>query len=173
MIFSATTKTINGKPSALCKSGLIIDSEPAMHPFLVGNDSEYILNKARNWLESYDNRGYNNHLNIDCFYLFSVNYECSPNEYYYLLSFEGRNNDESCVIMKAIHEDLSDDFDLDYFSLIGKNSYTERMIGSAEFNTAVRAFFFAKTEMNLSSFYEFTQHPNFDESVAMYNLLNF
>lgn len=173
MIFTSTTKTIKGEPSALTKSGSIIDSEPSSHPFIIGSDSEYILNKAKSWLESYDSRGFNNHLNIDCFYLYSVIYDETPTEHFYLLSFEGRNNPEKCVVMQAIYDKSSKDFEVDYFALVGRNSYTDRTIDNAEFNIAVIAFFFSKTEMALSSFFEFTQHPDFEESVATYTLLNY
>ncbi|RMS11874.1 hypothetical protein ALP72_02254 [Pseudomonas coronafaciens pv. coronafaciens] len=173
MIFSSTIKTINGEPSALTKSGLIIDCEPVSHPFIIGSDSEYILNKARSWLESYDNKGFNNHLNINCFYLFSVVYEESPTEHFYLLSFEGRNNPEKCVVMQAVYDEANSDFEVDYFALVARMSFTERAVANVEFNIAVRAFFFAKTEIALTSFFEFTQHPDFEESVATYTLLNY
>lgn len=173
MIFSTTIKTINGEPSALTKSGSIIDCEPLSHPFIIGSDSEYILNKARSWLESYDNKGFNNHLKIDCFYLFSVDYEAMQTEHFYLLSFEGRNSPEKCVVMQAVYDKSEDDFEVDYFALVSRKYFTDRSISNVELNIAVRAFFFSKTEMALSSFFEFTQHPDFEESVATYTLLNY
>ncbi|MFI3044451.1 hypothetical protein [Pseudomonas coronafaciens] len=173
MIFTTTQLTINGEPSALTKSGLIIDSEPTSHPFIIGSDSEYIINKARSWLESYGRKGFNNRLKIDCFYLFSATYQDLYTEHFYLLSFEDRNNPERCVIMKAIYDESTNDFEVDYFSLVARKSLTERVVDNVDFNIAVRAFFFSKTEMALSSFFEFTQHPDFEESVATFTLLNY
>ncbi|KTB91620.1 hypothetical protein AO073_01735 [Pseudomonas syringae ICMP 11293] len=173
MIFSTTTRKIKGEQSTIHKSGSIEDSEPSSHPFTIGSDSEYILNKARSWLESYDSKGYNNHLNIDCFYLFSVCYEDLPTEHYYLLSFEGRNNPEKCVIMQATFKQNDEDYDVDYFALMGRISFTERLVNDIELNIAIMAFFFAKTEMTLNSFFEFTQHPDFSEFVGTYTLFNY
>jgi hypothetical protein len=173
MIFTTTQLTIKGEPSALAKSGLIIDSEPTSHPFIIGSDSEYILNKARSWLESYNSKGFNNHTNVDSFYLFSVDYNTLPSEHFFLLSFEGRNNPEECVFMQAVYESGKNDFAINFFGLISKNSFTDRSIGNIQLDIAVETFFFSDIDEPLSGFYEFIQHPHFEESVATFTLLNY
>ena len=172
MIFSSTCKTIKGELSAISYSGIIGNTEPEFHPFKC-EDSEYHVNRARSWLESYDSSGYNNHLLIDCLYIQSVEYEDTGTEYYHLLSFEGRKKPESCVIMKSRYDASVDAFEIDYFALIAKNAYTERRIDETEFSSALRTYFFGETEIASTSFYEFTQHPDFLESVATYTLLNY
>lgn len=172
MIFSSNCKTIKGERSAIFYSGILGNTEPTMHPFKCV-DSEYHVNRARSWLESYDSKGFNNHLEVNCLFIQSVDYEETETEYYHLISFEGRTNPEACVVMKSRYDASIEDFEIDYFALVAKKAYTERRIDETEFSLAVRTYFFNETEMPFNSFYEFTQHPDFAESVATYKLLTY
>ncbi|WP_122341478.1 hypothetical protein [Pseudomonas caricapapayae] len=174
MIFRKNSETVFVTKHTGIVEGILSNNEPLISPFKVSEDSEYILNTARSWLQSYDKKGYSNHLDVECCFLFSVDYEAERTEFYYLINFEGRNHPDQSVIMVARRvENIEDYFDIFYFGLRNSDLTTTRAIERTYFNEAVNTFYFSETPIALSSFYEFTQHPDFAESVATYNLLNY
>lgn len=176
MKFVRNEETIFGKEYIVCVLGTVRNNEPATNPLRVSEDSEYTLNSARSWLQIYNNKRFTNHLNVESCFLFSVEYEDldQRTEFYYLLNFEGRSHPEESVILVAKYANGCENlFDISYFSLKDSNSNITRSIAQVYLNDAVSTYYFGETELAFNSFYEFTQHPDFAESVATYTLLNY
>lgn len=176
MKFVKNEETIFGKEYIDCVFGTLSNNEPATNPLRISEDSEYTLNSARSWLQTYNKKRYTNHLSVESCFLFSVEYEDldQRTEFYYLLNFEGRNRPEESVILVAKYViGCINLFDVNYFSLRDSNSNITRSIEQTNLNDAVSSYYFGETELAFNGFYEFTQHPDFAETVATYNLLNY
>ena len=174
MNFLTYKPIIEGVDLQIKSRGIVGNEACKLDPFSISSSEYQVENTARSYLQSVQKHGYTNNLKTELIFLNSVEDDNKERSFYFLVNFKGRNDPDGSIILIARYEDETEQELIVEYQPLKESSKTHlKLINEINYYDAVRAYCFGQADLSCLCFYDFTQHPDFAQSVAMHKLMNY